>query len=433
MGLDLSSYEAFKKQAQSSVSGNSSTGSSSGTTSSNPISGGSGATQTYSEVSLFTKQKEEEEKKASNAYEELFDEVMYGKTTEEEAKDEVKNSDYQKELDSKYKDDDNKSAKEAFSDLTKAGILNEKYYDRMICATEKLVQNTDWMISMADENGNISDVALADAVAASFDSELDLYIQDIVAEVMAEYGTCSKGYTSEKARAALAAKGIRIDSVGAGDEENGSNTNRVYSFSLVELPENFDSMSPAEQMEYVYSDDAKIVEDAAGNKGSYLFADALIPDGFAQNAEIEMSSILDSMGYDCISKADFIGSDGKFDESEYNAMLSEVGEMVNSGELKGSDKISDIYGNTREICDSIKRLWGGDGSAPGQNGIGGGSSDGVTDAAKELAEEKEMNDKYEQILDAKKADYKEEHGEEATGDALAKLESEAKIEAKNQL
>ena len=113
-------------------------------------------------------------------------------------------------------------------------------------------------------------------------------------------------------------------------------------------------------------------------------------------------------------------------------MLSEVGELVNSGELTGSDKISDIYGNTREICDSIKRLWGGDGAAPGQFGIGGGSG-GVTDAAAKAKEEKEMNDKYEKILDKKKADYKEEHGEEATGDDLAKLENEAKIEAQNQL
>ena len=432
MGLDLSSYEAFKKEATQKVSGGNSSGSTGATTSSNPISGGSGANQTYSDVSLFTKEKEEEEKKAANAYDELFDEVMYGKTTEKEAKDKVANSSYQKELDSKYKDDDNKSAREAYSDLTKAGILNEKYYERMICATEKLVKNTDWMISMADENGNISDVALADAVAASFDSELDLYIQDAVQEVMNKYGTCSKGYLSDKARAELAAKGIRVDSVGQGDEENGKNTNRVYSFSLVELPANFDSMSVEEQMAFVYSDDAKIVEDAAGNKGSYLFADALIPDGYAQNAEINMSSILDSMGYDCISKADFIGSDGKFNEAEYNAMLAEVGEMVNSGELKGSDKISDIYGNTREICDSIKRLWGGDGSAPGQFGIGSGTGF-VTDAAAKAEEEKKINDKYEQILDAKKADYKEEHGEEATGEALAKLESEAKIEAKNQL
>ena len=432
MGLDLSSFEAFKQQA---TSGSGSAGGvgSSGGYSSNPVQGNGSSDNSL--LSIFEKEKaekEEEEKKVANAYDELFEEVMFGKTSEKDAKNKVADSSYQQELDSKYKDDENKSAKDAFSALTQAGILNEQYYDRMVCATEKLVQNTDWMISMADENGNISDVALADAVAASFDSELDLYIQDIVGEVMAKYGTCSKGYLSDDARAELAAKGIRVDSVGQGDEENGSNTNRVYSFSLVELPANFESMSVEEQMEFVYSDEAKIVEDKAGNKGSYLFADALIPDGFAQNAEINMSSILDQMGYDCISKADFIGADGKFNQAEYDAMLSEVGELVNSGELTGSDKITDIYGNTREICDSIKRLWGGDGAAPGQFGIGGGSG-GVTDAEAKAKEEKELNDKYEKILDDKKAEYKEEHGEEATGDDLAKLESEAKIEAKNQL
>ena len=431
MGLDLSSFEAFKKQATGGGSTSSVGGNSSGY-SSNPIQGNGTTDNTLSIFEKEKAEKEEEEKKAVNAYDELFEEVMFGKTSEKDAKNKVADSSYQQELDSKYKDDENQSAKDAFAALTQAGILNEHYYDRMVCATEKLVQNTDWMISMADENGNISDVALADAVAASFDSELDLYIQDIVGEVMAKYGTCSKGYLSDDARAELAAKGIRVDSVGQGTEEDGSNTNRVYSFSLVELPANFESMSVEEQMEFVYSDDAKIVEDKAGNKGSYLFADALIPDGFAQNAEINMSSILDQMGYDCISKADFIGSDGKFNQAEYDAMLSEVGELVNSGELTGSDKITDIYGNTREICDSIKRLWGGDGAAPGQFGIGGGSG-GVTEAAEKAKEEKEMNDKYEKILDEKKADYKEEHGEEATGDELAKLESEAKIEAKNQL
>ena len=430
MGLDLSSFEAFKKQATGGSSSGSVGSSGGGSYSSNPVHGNGSSSNSLSIFEKEKAEKEEEEKKVANAYDELFEEVMFGKTSEKDAKNKVADSSYQQELDSKYKDDENKSAKEAFAALTEAGILNEQYYDRMVCATEKLVQNNDWMISIADENGNISDVALADAVAASFDSELDLYIQDIVGEVMAKYGTCSKGYLSDQARAELAAKGIRVDSVGQGDEENGSNTNRVYSFSLVELPANFESMSPEEQMEFVYSDDAKIVEDKAGNKGSYLFADALIPDGYAQNAEINMSSILDTMGYDCISKADFIGADGKFNQAEYDAMLSEVGDLVNSGELTGSDKISDIYGNTREICDSIKRLWGGDGAAPGQYGIGGG--DGTT-AAEKAKEEKELNDKYEKILDQKKADYKEEHGEEATGDDLAKLESEAKIEAKNQL
>ena len=425
MGLDLSSFETFKKQ----VTDSNSFGSVGGSYNSNPVDNGS-SRNLFSFFEKEKAEKEEEEKKVANAYDELFEEVMFGKTSEKEAKEKVSNNSYQQELDSKYKDDENKSAKDAFAALTEAGILNEKYYDRMVCATEKLVQNADWMISMADENGNISDVALADAVAASFDSELDLYIQDIVGEVMAKYGTCSKGYLSDQARAELAAKGIRVDSVGQGDEENGSNTNRVYSFSLIELPSNFESMSAAEQMEFVYSDDAKIVEDKAGNKGSYLFADALIPDGYAQNAEINMSSILDTMGYDCISKADFIGANGKFDEAEYKAMLAEVGEMVNSGELKGSDKITEIYGNTREITSSIKRLWGGDGSAPGQHGIGGGDA---TSAETKAKEEKELKNKYEKILDKKKADYKEEHGEEATGDDLAKLENEAKIEAQNQL
>ena len=426
MGLDLSSYEAFKKKATAEVSGS---GASSSNTATNPISGSSGSAGSYAEVSLFA-EKEEKEKKAANAYEELFDKVMYGETTEEEAKDEVKNSDYQKELDSKYKDDENKSAQQAFADLTEAGILNERYYERMICATEKLVQNTDWMISIADENGNISDVALADAVAASFDSELDLYIQDAVQEVMDKYGTCSKGYLSDSARAELAAKGIRVDSVGQGDEENGSNTNRVYSFSLVELPENFDSLSTQEKMAIVYADDAKIVEDKAGNKGSYLFADALIPDGYAQNAEINMSSILDQMGYDCISKADFIGADGKFNQAEYDAMLAEVGELVNSGTLTGDDSINEIYGNTREIASSIRGLWGGDGAAPGQWGIGGGASSALQALQEKNNLEKEMDKKRAELLEEKIKEFERVHDREPEGNEYIELSNEVDRELK---
>ncbi len=425
--FDLSSLEAFKKQATNVSSSNND---SSNNYSSNLITGGESAQSKYS-ISLFGE--EEEEKTVANAYDDFFEETIFGSEEEKETTTADANK-YQQELDTKYKDDNNLSAQDTFSTLTNAGILNERYYDRMICATEKLVQNTDWLVSIADENGNISDMALADAVAASFDSELDLYIQDIVQDVMNRYGTCSKGYLSDSAKAELAAKGIRVDSVGQGTEEDGSNTNRVYSFSLVQLPDNFEDLSVEEQMAIVYADDAKIVEDKAGNKGSYLFADCLIPDGFAQNAEINLSSILDTMGYDCISKADFIGSDGKFNENEYLAMLAEVGEMVNSGELSGRDSINDIYGNTREISDAIRKLWGGDGAAPGQFGIGGGSSSGSNLTPAEKAKlNQEYKEQYEKVLKKLKSDYKEEHGEEATGKDLTKLESEATQKVKIQL
>ena len=459
MGLDLSSFEAFKKQATSGGGSTGSVGSTGGGYSSNPVSGDGGSANRYSDVSLFAKE-EEEEKKVANAYDEFFEEAMFG-SEEESSEDATKtkaeknaettatgkktsdtketkesNNNYQKELDSKYKDTAEKSAEDAFADLTAAGVLNDpEYYKTMLCATKELVQNDQWKISIADENGNISDQNLADAVAASFDSEIDLYIQAEVEKVIKEYGQSSKvGYLSEKGIAALAAKGIRVDAVGQGDEENGSNTNRVYSFSLVEVPDNFETLSPEEQRAIVYADDAKIIEDKAGNKGSYLFADALIPDGCAQNSEVNMSSILDQMGYDCVSKADFIGSDGKFDEAEYQAMLSEVGDMVNSGEYSARETITALYGNTREICDAIKKLWNGDGAHPGQT-VYGGSGNGKSDKAKDLdkkEKEKEINDKYETILSSKKAAYKEEHGEDATGKDLAKLETQAKLEAKSQ-
>ena len=232
------------------------------------------------------------------------------------------------EILNKCNDSTEVDAATAINNMAKSSLFEGEnvkcYYDRMVRAAEKLVNNEKWRISMdTDGDGTIESVALADAVAASFDSELDLYIQDIVSEIMDKYGTCSKSYLGEKARKELAARGIRVDSVGDGTEEDGSITNRVYSFSLVELPENADEMTIDELYAAVYSDDAKIVEDANGKKANYLFADCLIPDGCAQGAEVHLSSILDQMGYDCISKADFIGR-----EDEYTANLFKTIEKI---------------------------------------------------------------------------------------------------------
>ena len=67
-----------------------------------------------------------------------------------------------------------------------------------------------------------------------------------------------------------------------------------------------------------------IIEDTMGNKASIIWGDWVIPDGFAQGAELNLSSMLDLMGYECISKADFIGHD-----AEYQQLLSTVESEMN--------------------------------------------------------------------------------------------------------
>jgi len=325
-----------------------------------------------------------------------------------------------------YNDDKKYNAKQAISNMSHSSIFAGEnvtaYYDRMACAAEHLTTNDQWKIYMdADGDGTQEDVNLADAIAASFDSELDLYIQDIVSDIMATYGTCSKGYLSESAIRALAMKGIRVDSVGASD----SITNRVYSFSLIDLPDNVEELSKDDLFAYVYSDDAKIVEDKNGKKGSYLFADCLIPDGCAQGAEIHLSSILDQMGYDCISKADFIGN-----EAEYDKMIQSVKDYLDSGEYTSSANVKDIYGNTKDILQSVKDLWGGSGAAPGQFGIGGSGSDGELNANGLTKEQQNQADK---IYKQKLKEHKEKYGEDADTLQQKQYKREAEQEAKVKL
>ena len=338
------------------------------------------------------------------------------------------------EILNKFDDTKNLDARTAINNMANSSLFEGEnvtaYYDRMVCAAENLVKNEDWRISKdKDGDGSIESVALADTIAASFDSELDLYIQDIIRDVMAKYGSCSKSYLGKKARKELAAKGIRVDSVGDGTEEDGSITNRVYSFSLVEQPENADKISIDELYEAVYSDDAKIVEDANGKKANYLFADCLIPDGFAQGAEVHLSSILDQMGYDCISKSDFIGR-----EDEYMTLMGEIENYVQSGAAKGSITIDELYGNTKEIGLSVKNLWGGSGAAPGQFGIG--SSETLTKGEKLLAEkqEKQEVENYRKELIDKAIDkYKQENNGEAPDTlTMQTIENKVDIQVKSK-
>ena len=88
-----------------------------------------------------------------------------------------------------------------------------------------------WNVSMdADGDGTKETKSLAQTIADSYDSVLDLYISEQVEAMMDKYGTGTShgGYLSDAALEDLAMKGIRADSVG-------DNSNRIYSFSLIDV------------------------------------------------------------------------------------------------------------------------------------------------------------------------------------------------------
>ena len=480
MGLDLSSFEAFKKQATSSSGSTGSVGG--GSYSSNPVGGGSGSSNRYSDVSLFAKE-EEEEKKVANAYDDYFDEIMFGKEEEDSNKTNAEKNaettatgkktsttngtveDYEK---NEVGNGEFKSVSDAINALLDSELFkNQGIKDGASHIMKDVINNNQWKVDMdADGDGVIDQgVNLADAIAASFDSELDLYIEDQLHAIMEKYQCydIKALFGSENSQAVkdLAALGIRADAVGDDAEWQ----NRTYSFSLVEVPEGFDKLSPEEQMEIVYSDDAKILTDGNGKKGSMIFSDCLVPDGNAQGAELNLSSILDTMGYDCISKADFVGR-----EDEYHALIQELGEDIVNGEYTSDGTThADIYTEkTLKIWVATRARDTANGDAPGQwsqhltfeetmdrierFGLGaeGGSlrktgslstnnskmseSDALSDAkqTEEAKKEAEKQAKTTDILDKLISKYEAEHGEKPVGQDLAKLEHQAEQQAKTQ-
>lgn len=318
------------------------------------------------------------------------------------------------------------------------------YEDRMKCAIERLQDNDKWTVNTYnEETGEYEDQKLLDAIADSYDSELDLYINEIVRDVMynigendqVNFGSCSKSYLSDAAIEYLASKGIRADAVG--------DTNRTYVFSLVKMPskEQIEKMTTEEIMSHVYSDDAEILTDEKGNKGSIIFSDCLIPDGYAQGAEFNLSSILDEMGYDCVSKADFKG----FTEAEYFEYINGMEDLIQSGEFDkySNEGLDKLYGQIKDNGDfrsgaqnAVNQLWGGRGFAPGTGGgIDGTEAENYVDVERyeeerkerALEEEKEKErqefiDNY--IYDAKQ-DYIAKNGTEPTAADLEQIEKEA--------
>ena len=476
MGLNLSSYEEFKKQANSSVSGS---GSSSSSSSSTSVGSDTGAASSYNAVSVFANNKAEEEKKASETYQELFDKVMFGEEEDETTKETSNNKD---KTEKSGKDTKNGTVEDyeanevgggnyqntcdAINALLESDLFkNQGIKDGAGHIKDDVINNDQWKVDMDVDGDGVIDqgVSLADAIAGSFDSELDLYIEKQVQDIMAKYECYDFkalfGSENSQAIKDLAALGIRADAVGDDAEWQ----NRTYSFSLVEVPEGFEKLSPEEQMEIVYADDAKILEDGNGKKGSMIFADCLVPDGMAQGAEMNLSSILDTMGYDCISKAEFVGR-----EDEYHSLMQEIGADLANGEYTSDGTThADIYTEkTLKIWVATRARDTANGDAPGQwsqhltfedtmarierLGLGaeGGSlrktgslstdnskmteADAIADAEKkaEAKKEAEQQNKATDILDKLISEYETKHGEKPVGEDLAKLEHQAEQEAK---
>ena len=303
------------------------------------------------------------------------------------------------------------------------------------CKINQFWNNQEWKVTAdTNEDGTMEEVNLSDAIADSFDSELDLYIQDEFQKILKKYGTKMKGFLCPEAIAELKAKGIQVDSVGDADADI-QFSKRVYSFSLVDK-------------------DGNVLVDENGKKGSILFADCIIPDGYAQGAEVNLSSILDVMGKDCLSKADFIGH-----EDEYYKLLEEVGANVQAGKYGSSGKINDIYGKTMDIQTaweaigkagaSALGMQSGEGSYAGTDGkVQFYSYDEATIAAEKAeaealekadklketgtptAEEQKNYDNAKKLYTARsaklKAAYKNENGVEAKGSDLREIEAKAK-------
>lgn len=318
-----------------------------------------------------------------------------------------------------------------------AGDGVQCYQDRMINAICNLQDNDKWTVNTYnEETGEYEDQKLLDAIADSYDSELDIYIQEVVRDVMynigkndkVNFGSCSKSYLSDAAIEYLASKGIRADAVG--------DTNRTYTFSLVKMPskESLEKMTTEEIMSHVYSEDAEILTDAKGNKGSIIFSDCLIPDGYAQGAEFNLSSILDEMGYDCITKADF----KDFTEEEYFDYIDGMETLIQSGEFDkySNEGIDKLYGQIKNAQQAVSDLWGGRGSAPGTGGGISGTEDGNfvdnerynqdrIDRALEEEKEKERQEFIDNYIYDAKQEYIAKNGTEPSADDLEQITKDA--------
>ncbi|MBQ7287286.1 MAG: hypothetical protein IJW73_05950, partial [Candidatus Gastranaerophilales bacterium] len=256
-------------------------------------------------------------------------------------------------------------------------LFDRRIMDNARCIEGHLINNDKWRVDVRqdkDGDGEIKDeelesVKLLDAIVDSFDSELDLYIEKQLQDIIATYGpNCMYnlkaifGNPKSPASLELARLGIRMDGIGDHDLWQ----NRTYSFSLIDMSGLPEDATDDELLAYLYSEDATILEDANGKKGSMIFADCLTADGTAQGAELNLSSILDQMGYECVSKADFID-----DPEAYHKLISDIETNLQNKAYKSSgETINDKYGETLTGAQAVCAVYRINGDAPGMWDLG---------------------------------------------------------------
>ena len=276
--------------------------------------------------------------------------------------------------DEQQKRDQGYSAHDWAFELQKADndLFDRRIMDNARCVEGHVINNDKWRVDVRkdkDGDGKIADeelesVKLLDAIVDSFDSELDLYIEKQLQDIIATYGPGSMynlkaifGNPKSPASLELARLGIRMDGIGDHDLWQ----NRTYSFSLIDMSGLPEDATDDELLDYLYSEDATILEDANGKKGSMIFAVCLTADGTAQGAELNLSSILDQMGYECVSKADFIDN-----PEAYHKLMSDIENGLQNGLYKSSgETINDKYGETLTGAQAVCAVYRINGDAPG--------------------------------------------------------------------
>lgn len=171
-----------------------------------------------------------------------------------------------------------------------------------------------------DGDGKMETQNIINTIVDSCDSKLDLVIDYALRDAVQHFGTaCLAGLLSDEGQQYLKDKyGIVVNRVG-------DKWDRVYSFSIVD-------------------ENGKVLQDEDGGLATKVFADNLTADGNLGPLERNLASVLDNMGYDCVSDADFVGK-----ESDYEEFMTDILEEIKEGDYKGSRSVDNIYANVREI------------------------------------------------------------------------------------
>ena len=284
-----------------------------------------------------------------------------------------------------------------------------------------------------DGDGQLDRMSLMDAVAASNDSILDLYINEQFEKVLADLKINKwTDITGPAGVRALALKGIRVEAVQGLDTGT-----RAYALSLIDVPDDIRALMNKPESELtdeeiqrivdaVNDPNAKVLKDADGKLGSCLKTDNTTADGYVQPTELNLQSELDLMGYDCLSKADFIGH-----EDEYYAIMAEIESGLRNGAYEGASTTNEIYGCTYKNGDS--RTY--DGRLVGFNyGSGEFGNNWFNEFMNKFGKENiEQNTQYQayvqQLIDEQIAEYRSQYGTEPNAAQIAQFTSSAEQQA----